>query len=224
MMQGAQPRLSLLSVAELTLGRRQEAIVEPTMGGRLVMVDNYHASLIDQTIDRPIHTYPTCVHCPGCLPGWHYCKDSGRVVQHCEDCEITKGSQVPVTPSHTTTTSTPVTTPKVPTSGTTMKSVAEAPQTALLTQATQQTQQRGATGALATPGTTTAQVAVGMPGASAVASLNTTTRVVPSHSHVFTPSAGSNGCSRSRRCRVTCSHNQLCHHTQHNTSHSGPNH
>ena len=33
MTQGAQPRLSLLSVAELTLGRRQEAIVEPTMGG-----------------------------------------------------------------------------------------------------------------------------------------------------------------------------------------------
>ena len=91
-MPGAQPRLSLLSVNELTLGKKQEAIMDRTMGGRLVTVDKYHKSLLSQTIDRPTHTYPSCVHCPGLLPGWHYCKDSGRVVQHCEDCDITRRS------------------------------------------------------------------------------------------------------------------------------------
>ena len=83
----AQPRASLLTVANLTLGRTYEALEEPTMGGRLVRVKDYHASM-NTTITLPIHTYPICEHCPGLLPGYHYCKETGRVVQSCEDCEI----------------------------------------------------------------------------------------------------------------------------------------
>ena len=60
MMPGAQPRISLLTVANLTLGRMYEAIEEPTMGGKLVMEQNYHASIMEKSIIPPVHTYPEC--------------------------------------------------------------------------------------------------------------------------------------------------------------------
>ena len=111
MLQCAQPRPSLLTLANLSAGRSYEALEEPTMDGRLVKVKDYHASIADSTITPPTHTYPTCKHCPGLLPGYHYCKETGLVVQRCEDCEITT-EQIPV---DTATTSTPATKPMVPT-------------------------------------------------------------------------------------------------------------
>ena len=115
MMPCAQPRLSLLTIANITVGRTCEALIKPTMNGRLVPVKDYHASLSDSTITPPKHTYPTCEHCPGCLPGYHYCKESGRVVRQCEDCEISI-TPIPLEPA---TTSTPAAKAVVPQPGST---------------------------------------------------------------------------------------------------------
>ena len=47
------------------------SLIDQTMGGRLVREEGYHDSLLSQTIDRPIHTNPEYIHCPGLHPGWH---------------------------------------------------------------------------------------------------------------------------------------------------------
>ena len=75
--------------------RRERSLYPPQVG--------YNLSLnLTQSTDRPKHTNPVCKHCPGLRPGYHYCKESGRAVKSCEDCEISHwkpADQLPPVPN-----------------------------------------------------------------------------------------------------------------------------
>ena len=54
-------------------------------------VAGHHQSVrLSQSVDRPKHTNPKCDLCPGLPAGLHYCKELGKLVKSCEDCEISR--------------------------------------------------------------------------------------------------------------------------------------
>ena len=65
---------------EQTMRAGQYHPSDKTVGELRRREEGYH-SMLSQSSVYPPHTNPECDQCPGLDPGWHICRETGRLIQ-----------------------------------------------------------------------------------------------------------------------------------------------